>query len=62
MMKLQLPEGLEDEMHVMLLDKLLGAKFFEILRTQYFGFEEMEGLEAEVVLGLFFVHRHVCVD
>ena len=53
MMKLQLPEGLEDEMHVMLLDKLLGAKFFEILRTQYFGFEKMEGLEAEVVLGLF---------
>eukprot|EP00435_Cladocopium_sp_Y103_P009112 s248_g2.t1 len=34
MMKLQLPEGLEDEMHLMLLDKLLGAKFFEILRTQ----------------------------
>ena len=34
MMKLQLPEGLEDEMQVMMLDKLLGAKFFEILRTQ----------------------------
>ena len=39
MMKLQLPEGLEDEMQVMLLDKLLGAKFFEILRTQQLGAE-----------------------
>lgn len=34
MMKLQLPEGLEDEMQLMLLDKVLSAKFFEILRTQ----------------------------
>ena len=34
MMKLQLPEGLEHEMLLRLLDKVLGAKFFEILRTQ----------------------------
>ena len=52
MMKLQLPVGLEDEMHVMLLDKLLGAKFFEILRTQCFGLEKTEGLGARVDLGI----------
>ena len=34
LLKLQLPIGLEDEMLAMLLDKVLSAKFFEILRTQ----------------------------
>lgn len=33
-MRFQLPEGMEEEMHMQVFEKVVGAKFFEILRTQ----------------------------